>query len=79
MTKSGPKFNTMMERFTEISLPELAQQYTELRQKVIGAKLEWFKNEQSSSYLSYSLPLDNMGSQYSYQAYSDNFLSQDWA
>jgi hypothetical protein len=75
ITKSGPKFNMVLERFKEISLPQIADQYSELRQRVVGAKLEAFKNQRDSLPLNYSLPLENTYSQYSYQAGSDDFLS----
>jgi hypothetical protein len=79
ITKSGPKFNMVLERFKEISLPQTADQYTELRQRVVGAKLESFKNQRVGLLLSYPFPLENTYSQYSYQAESDDVLSQSWA
>jgi len=79
ITKSGPKFNTVLERFKEISLPQTACQYIGLRQRVIGAKLESFKNQQNSLLLDYPISLQNMYSQHSYQAQSDGFWQQSWA
>jgi hypothetical protein len=66
ITKSGPKFNTVLERFKEIPFLQIADQYTELRQRVIGAKLESFKNQRNSLLLNYPLFLENTYSQYSY-------------
>jgi hypothetical protein len=79
ITKSGPKFNKVLERFKEISLPQVAGQYAELRQRVVGAKLELFKNQRFNPLSDYPLSLENTDPQYSYQAGSDEFLSQSWA
>jgi hypothetical protein len=76
ITKRGPKFNTVLERFKEISIPQIADQYTELRHRVVGAKLESFKNQRVSLLLDYPLSLENTYSQYSYPAGSDNIVSQ---
>lgn len=78
ITKSGPKFNMVLERFREISIPQLADQYSELRQRVIVAKLESFKTQRDGVLLDYPLSLENTHSQYSYQAGSDSLLSQNW-
>lgn len=78
ITKSGPKFNAVLERLQEISIPQVAEQYIELRQRVIVAKLEYFKN-QRDSLPNYSISLNNIYSQWGYQAGSDNVLSQNWA
>jgi hypothetical protein len=79
ITKSGSKFNAVMERFKEISLPQTAGQYIELRQRVVGAKLESFKNQRVGFLLNHPFSLENTYSQYSYQAGSDDVLSQSWA
>lgn len=70
ITKSGPKFNRVLERFKEISLPQIASQYISLRQKVIGAKLESFKNQQDSLLLDYHISPQNVYYENSYQAES---------
>jgi hypothetical protein len=79
ITKSGPIFKSVLERFDEISLPPIANQYTGLRQRVVGAKLESFKNQRVGLPLNYPFPLENMYSQYGYQAGSDDVYSQSWA
>jgi hypothetical protein len=66
ITKSGPKFNAVLERFKEISLAQTADQYTGLRQKVIDAKLNLFKLQRDSSLLNHPL-----SSEYSYFQYSE--------
>jgi hypothetical protein len=78
ITKSGPKFNAILKRLQEISIPQVAEQYIELRQRVIVAKLEYFNN-QRDSLPNYSISLNNTYSQWGYQAGSDNVLSQNWA
>lgn len=77
ITKSGPKFNRVLERFKEISLPQTASQYISLRQKVIAAKLESFRNQQDSLLLDYSIPPQNMYYQNGYQA--ESHWHQNWA
>jgi hypothetical protein len=73
MTKSGPKFNTVLERFKEISLSQTADQYTVLRQRIIDAKLELFKTQRDSSLSNYSLSSENM-----YSQYSNDIWPQNW-
>jgi hypothetical protein len=68
----------VLERLKEISIPEIADQYAELRQRVIGAKLESFKTQRDNVLLDYALSLDITHSQYGYQAGSDNLVSQSW-
>jgi len=63
----------VLERFKEISLPQTAYPYIRLRQRVISAKLESFKNQQNSFLLDYPIPPQNMYPQHSYQAGSDGF------
>jgi hypothetical protein len=77
ITKSGPKFNTVLKRFNEISLPEIAERYAGLRQRVVGAKLESFK-QQNGLFFNSPFSLDNTWPQYDYQAGSDDFSSQSW-
>lgn len=71
ITKSGPKFNMVLERFNEISLPETAAQYAALRQRVIGAKLESFRNQRNSLILGYPPFSQNAFYQFGYQTGSD--------
>ena len=75
MTKSGPKFNTVLERFKEISLPEIAAPYAGLRQKVIGAKLEVFRNQRDSLLSDYSVSLLDTYYPSGYQIGSDLALA----
>lgn len=78
ITKSGPKFNAVLQRFEEISLAQTAQQYAGLRQAVIGAKLESFKNQTNSFPLNEPLPLNSMYPEYTYQAETHDHFARSW-
>jgi hypothetical protein len=73
ITKSGPKFNAVLERFKEISLSQTADKYTGLRQRVIDAKLNSFKIQRDSSLSNYPL-----SSEYSYSQYSEAGSNDFW-
>jgi hypothetical protein len=73
ITKSGPKFKTVLGRFKDISLSQTADQYTVLRQRVIDAKLELFKFQRDSSLSNYPLSSENM-----YYQYNNGVLPQNW-
>jgi len=58
ITKSGPKFDAVLERFKQISLSNTAAPYAILRQRVIHAKLALFMDLRKPLPLDYSVPLD---------------------
>jgi hypothetical protein len=57
ITKSGPKFNMVMQRMNKIKIKEIADQYFYLRQVVINAKLELFGVHQGSWQMNTSVPV----------------------
>jgi hypothetical protein len=78
ITKSGTKFNLVLERLREIQLPEVAAPYRELRKIVVNAKLSWFLNQRNSLNSDCPAIFESTFDGFPNQTGCDTLMSQDW-